>query len=158
MNQPDNALFENLVNIHADAVTRVCYMNLNNIPDAEDAWQNVFMKLWKSKNLWEKPENELHKWLVTVALNECRDIKRRLFHRSHFDIDDLCIEYTEDFDREVVNAVKGLPEKYFRVIYLYYFEGYDIREISSILSAKENTVKSCLKRGREMLKGVLRNE
>ena len=158
MNQSDDALFENLVNIHADAVTRVCYMNLNNFSDAEDAWQNVFMKLWKSKSMWDKPENELHKWLVTVALNECRDIKRRLFHRSHFDIDELNVEYTEDFDKEVVTAVKSLPEKYFQVIYLYYFEGYDIREISSILSSKENTVKSRLKRGREMLKGVLRNE
>ena len=44
------------------------------------------------------------------------------------------------------------------LIYLYYSEGYDIREISSILTAKENTVKSRLRRGREMLKGVLRNE
>ena len=158
MNRPDNALFEDLVKIHADAVTRICYMNLNNRADAEDAWQNVFMKLWKSQNMWDKSENELRKWLVTVALNECRDIKRRLFHRSHFDIDELTVEYTEDFDREVVAAVKELPEKYSKVIYLYYFEGYDIREISSILSANENTVKSRLKRGREMLKGVLRNE
>lgn len=158
MKQPDNALFENLVNIYSDAVTRVCYMNLSNRADAEDAWQNVFLKLWKSEKMWKKPENELHKWLVTVALNECRDIKRRLFHRSHFDIDELTVEYTEDFDRDVVSAVKALPKKYFQVIYLYYFEGYDIREISSILTVKENTVKSRLRRGREMLKGVLRNE
>ncbi|MBQ2974770.1 MAG: sigma-70 family RNA polymerase sigma factor [Clostridia bacterium] len=158
MAQSDNALFENLVNIHSDAVTRVCYMNLSDRADAEDAWQNVFMKLWKSQKMWDKPESELHKWLVTVALNECRDIKRRLFHRSHFNIDELNVEYTEDFDKEVITAVKDLPEKYSSVIYLYYFEGYDIREISSILSANENTVKSRLKRGKEMLKGVLRNE
>ena len=158
MTQSDNALFENLVKIHADSVTRVCYMNLNSLSDAEDAWQNTFIKLWRSRQMWNKPENELHKWLVTVALNECRDIKRKLFHRSHFDIDELNVTYTEDFDREVVTAVKALPEKYSSVIYLYYFEGYDIREISSILSANENTVKSRLKRGREMLKGVLRNE
>ena len=150
--------FEILTEKYADTVTRICFLNLENRADAEDAWQNVFLKLWKSKNMWHKPEAELHKWLITVALNECRDIKRRLFHRSHFDIDELNVEYTEDFDKEVITAVKELPEKYSRVIYLYYFEGYDVREISSILSANENTVKSRLKRGREMLKGVLRNE
>ena len=158
MARSDNALFENLVNIHSDAVTRICYMNLTDRADAEDAWQNVFLKLWKFPEMWQKSETEIHKWLVTVALNECRDIKRKLFHRSHFNIDELTVEYIEDFDKDVITAVKGLPEKYSSVIYLYYFEGYNIEEISSILSAKENTVKSRLKRGREMLKGVLRNE
>ena len=38
------------------------------------------------------------------------------------------------------------------VIHLYYYEGYSIKEISGILKKKENTVKSLLKRGRELLR------
>ena len=41
---------------------------------------------------------------------------------------------------------------------LYYFEGYSVAEISEILSANENTVKSRLKRARELLKGDFLNE
>lgn len=150
--------FEILVEKHADTVTRICFVNLENRADAEDAWQNVFIKLFKSKKLWNKPDEEIRKWLVTVALNECRDIKRKLFHRKHYDIDELNLTFSEDFNKDVIHAVRNLPVKYLQVIELYYFEGYSVSEISGILSANENTVKSRLKRGRELLKGELTYE
>ncbi len=150
--------FEILVEKYADTVTRICFVNLENRADAEDAWQNVFIKLFKSKKIWSKPEDELRKWLVTVTLNECRDIKRKLFHRNHYDIDELNVSYSEDFNRNVISAVRSLPLKYLQVIELYYFEGYSVAEISDILSANENTIKSRLKRGRELLKGEFSNE
>lgn len=150
--------FEFLVEKYADTVTRICFVNLENRADVEDAWQNVFIKLFKSKKLWNKPEEELRKWLVTVTLNECRDIKRKLFHRNHYDIDELDISYSEDFNKDIISAVRSLPIKYLQVIELYYFEGYSVAEISDILSANENTIKSRLKRGRELLKGEFLNE
>ena len=150
--------FEILTEKYADTVTRICFLNLENRADAEDAWQNVFIKLFKSKKLWDKPDEEIRKWLVTVALNECRDIKRKLFHRNHYDIDELDVSCDEDFNKDVIHAVRALPIKYLQVIELYYFEGYSVSEISDILSANENTVKSRLKRGRELLKGELLNE
>lgn len=150
--------FEILTEKYADTVTRICFLNLENRADAEDAWQNVFIKLFKSKKLWDKPDEEIRKWLVTVALNECRDIKRKLFHRNHCDIDGLDVSCDEDFNKDVIHAVRALPTKYLQVIELYYFEGYSVSEISDILSANENTVKSRLKRGRELLKGELLNE
>ena len=150
--------FELLVEKHGDTVTRICYLNLNSRADAEDAWQNVFLKLFKKSELWNLSDNELRKWLVTVALNECRDMRRKLFHRSHFDIDVLSITYNEDFDKDLINCIRNLPTKYSQPIILYYFEGYSINEISSILSVNENTIKSRLKRGKELLKGELNDE
>ena len=150
--------FELLVEKYADTVTRICFVNLENCADAEDAWQNVFLKLFKAKHLWNKPHEELRKWLVTVTLNECRDIKRKLFRRNHYDIDELEVSYTEDFNKDLVHETRRLPAKYREVIELFYFEGYSIGEISDILSEKENTVKSRLKRGRELLKGGLGDE
>ena len=150
--------FELLVEKYADTVTRICFVNLENRADAEDAWQNVFLKLFKAKHLWQKSHEELRKWIVTVALNECRDIKRKLFRRNHYDIDELEVSYTEDFNKDLVHEIRRLPTKYREVIELFYFEGYSIGEISDILSEKENTVKSRLKRGRELLKGGLGNE
>ena len=150
--------FELLVEKYEETVTRICYVNLGSRADAEDAWQSVFLKLFKSKKIWQKPDDEIRKWLITVSLNECRDIKRKLFHRNHYDIDELNISYSEDFDKDLIWAVKNLPTKYLQVIQLHYFEGYSVNEISQILSANENTVKSRLKRARELLKGELSNE
>ena len=48
--------------------------------------------------------------------------------------------------------VKSLPEKHSTVVYLYYYEGYSIKEISQITGIKENSVGTLLKRGRAKLK------
>jgi RNA polymerase sigma-70 factor (ECF subfamily) len=108
--------------------------------------------------MWQESEDYIRYWLITVTLNECRDMHRKLFRRNHFDIDKLITPYIEDFDKSLLNEIKSLPHKYSEVIYLYYFEGYNIIELSRILGRKENTIKSQLKRGREMLKDVIENE
>lgn len=48
--------------------------------------------------------------------------------------------------------VLKLPYKYKNTLYLFYYEGYKTFEISAILGMNENTVKSNLKRGRELLR------
>ncbi len=150
--------FEGLVEKYADTVTRICFSNLGSRDDAEDAWQNVFIKLFKAHKMWNKSDDELKKWLIRVSINECHDIQRKLFRRKHLDIDELQAVYTEDFNKELITAVRELPSKYRDVIALYYFEGYRTAEISAILSMNENTVRSRLKRGRELLKGELTDE
>ncbi len=153
-----NDTFDNLVESYGDTVTRICFIHLNNIHDAEDCWQNVFLKLFKAESMWDKPADEVRRWIITVALNECRDAARKLFYRRHDNIDDIVIPYIECSDKSVIDTVKGLPAKYYRVVYLHYYEGYSAAEMSRILGIKENTIKSQLKRGRELLKGVLSDE
>ncbi len=152
-----NAAYENLVDIYADTVTRLCILRLKNLPDAEDCWQNVFLKLYKAEKMWNKPPDELRRWIITVTLNECRDFSRKLFHRNHDSIDELNIPYYEDFDKNLITTVKNLPHKYSQVLYLHYFEGYGVQEISKILGTRENTIKSQLVRGRKLLKGAFEN-
>lgn len=153
-----NDLYVAYVERYSDMVTRLCYLRFNCLADAEDCWQNVFIKLYTSREILQKPDDDLRRWLITVTLNECRDMRRKLFHRNHCDIDKLVIPHREDFDRSLLYAVRALPRKYSEVIYLHHFEGYSVRELVRILGRNENTVKSQLKRGREMLKDVIENE
>jgi len=51
-----------------------------------------------------------------------------------------------------------LPLKYRTIIYLFYYEGYPITQISNILSLKESTIKSQLMRAREILRTKLKGE
>ena len=51
--------------------------------------------------------------------------------------------------------VLKLPEKYRRVVYLHYFEGYTAPQIGKILSKNVNTVYTLLTRARQMLKKEL---
>ena len=57
-----------------------------------------------------------------------------------------------------MTRIAKLPERYSSVIFLYYYEEYNIREIASILGKSENTVSSLLQRGRKKLKTELEKE
>jgi len=55
----------------------------------------------------------------------------------------------------VWDAVRSLPAKYSEVIHLYYYQGYTTAKIAELLSKKESTIRSLLKRARIKLKVVL---
>jgi RNA polymerase sigma-70 factor (ECF subfamily) len=150
--------FEAIVEEFADLVTRLCCFNLNDTSQVEDCWQEVFLALYTSPAILEKPIPEIRKWLVTVTINKCRNLNKRLFHRRHEDIDTLDIPVFDEHSGEVIDVLRVLSRKYSQVIYLHYYEGYSVQELVSILGRNENTIKSQLKRGREILKGVLELE
>ena len=60
-----------------------------------------------------------------------------------------------DVDRELVKALMKLPTKYREVIYLYYYEELNTREMAKVLRINENTIKTRLKRAKVMLKEQL---
>ncbi len=52
----------------------------------------------------------------------------------------------------------NLPRKYRLPLYLYYYEGYAVREIAQLLRRKPSTVQTQLARGREQLQHILQEE
>ena len=69
----------------------------------------------------------------------------------------LAAEGREDLSF-VWEAVKQLPERQRAVIHLFYREGYQTRDIARILGRNEATVRSDLRRARERLRTVLKEE
>ena len=57
----------------------------------------------------------------------------------------------------VSQEVMKLPEKIREVIYLYYYEEYNSREIGEILGENVSTIRTRLSRGRTLLKQVLKD-
>ncbi|MCR4956526.1 MAG: RNA polymerase subunit sigma-24, partial [Lachnospiraceae bacterium] len=55
----------------------------------------------------------------------------------------------------VLEEVKKLPLNYRISIYLYYYEGYGVKEIATLLGKKESAVSKYLSRGRAKLKSAL---
>lgn len=151
-------LFEKAVEEYSDMITGLCLVRLGNRHDAEDCYQNVFLKLFKNKEMLTEEPEYLKSWLIRVAVNECKNRFRFLSRHKTEPLsfaDDSSIEME---DRTILDTVMTLPEKYREVIYLYYYAGYSVIELASILNSKENTIKSWLKRGREMLKELLTDE
>jgi RNA polymerase sigma-70 factor (ECF subfamily) len=61
-------------------------------------------------------------------------------------------------NENISQCVFLLRPAYREVIVLYYYEGLPIKKICEILDEKENTLKSKLKRGRDLLKIVIEKE
>lgn len=143
---------------YSDMIWRICLYHLKNAADAEDVFQNVFLKYLLHEGDFDGDEHE-KAWLIRVAINACKDYQRGLFRHKT-----LCLEELEDAasippeSHEVLDAVFTLPSKYKDVLYLHYYEGYSAAEIGKLLGRRENTVYSLLARGRAMLKGKLGGE
>ena len=65
------------------------------------------------------------------------------------------IKFEDEKEQEIYFDVLALPIKYRTVIHLFYYEGFTIKQIASILKTNENTVKTRLLRAREKLKSRL---
>lgn len=145
--------FEEVVRKYSDTVTGVCLMRLKNMPDAEDCFQNTFIKLYTKSPKFED-EQHIKAWLIRVAIRECASYMRK--NRRQTPVESFFDEPVSDNkdNLDISWALMKTPSKYREVLYLHYCEEYKVKEIAEIIGAKENTVKSLLKRGREILRKI----
>lgn len=145
--------YEQVVHKYAQTVAGVCVMRLQNWADAEDCFQNTFVKLY-SKSPEFKDENHLKAWLIRVAINECNNFLRKNRRLVSLDaVENQPVLFSED-TRDISWALMEIEPQYREVLYLHYCEQYKVKEIAEILSKNQNTVKTMLKRGREKLKRI----
>ncbi len=149
---------ESAIDRFSTDVFRMAYARTGNKSDAEDITQDTFIKYMKEMKPFVD-ENHVKAWLLRVAINSSKNLVNSAWHRKNTSMDaaDLMSTQIED-QSEVYNAVLKLPEKYRIVVHLYYFEGYSVEEIAAMLSAKESTVKSWMRRARMKLKDMLKEE
>jgi len=140
--------FNKFYNLYKDEIFSYAYRILQNYDDAMDVVQEVFYKLYK--NLSKIDENKVKNWLFKVCHNLIIDIFRK--QKKTYDIEEFSesIEMKEKFDIE--EFLKILPPNYREVIILKYIYNYQYSEISQILGINENTLKTWVRRAKEMLK------
>ncbi|MGL4335932.1 MAG: RNA polymerase sigma factor [Turicibacter sp.] len=141
----------NLYEKHVDMLYRICFMLLKNRVDTEDAVQAIFLKAIEKEITFYNPEHE-KAWFIVTAQNHC---KNQLKHwwRKRIEFDHINHESVDKQEsNEMLELVMKLPEKFKLPIYLYYYEGYSTDEIAKILELNASTLRSRLKKGRNLLK------
>ena len=149
--------YEQVVRKYAQNVSSACMMRLQNWADAEDCFQNTFLKLYQ-KSPDFKNENHLKAWLLRVAINECKNFIRD--NRKTVPLDSIppVAQPNSDDIRDISWALMRVEGEYREALYLYYIEQYRVREIAEILGKNPNTVKTLLSRGRKKLKKIYGGE
>ncbi len=146
----------NLVNIYGDMLYRICLMSLRNHADAEDAVQEVFLKYLTRAPDFDTSEHE-KAWLITVALNQCRNMLRS---QRIIPTDPELLHPPENppEQNQILDALMQVPGKFREVLILYYIEGYKIKEISQIIGKGQSAVKMRLAKGKKLLEQIYRKE
>lgn len=154
-----NEEFLRIYNLYKDDVLRLAFSYTKKLTDAEDVTQNVFIKLYNNINSL-KNEEHIKKWCMTVTVNECKNFYRSFWKRKILSIEENDNnKYIIDYDdNHIKDALFKLKPRLRIIIYLYYYEGYKVKEIADILKLNPNTVQTNLTRAREKLKISLKGE
>jgi len=150
---------ECLVKTYGKDVLRICRYYLRNSQDAEDTFQEVFIKLIRKRSTF-RGKSEFKTWLTRIAINTCKDfLKSRSLRNSTdeslLDCND-CIDAAkyDEYD-ELYQIITTLPLDYKDVILLKYYYGYTSKEIAGILKLTEPAVNSRLHRAKNYLNKIL---
>ena len=154
----DRAEAERLVETYSDMILRLSYTYLKSTEDAQDICQSVFLKLLQPPRSFGSPEHE-RAWIIRAAVNLCKDHLKSRWRRSTVGLEAAGeVPAPAAEEGSLLSAVELLPPKYRAVIYLYYYEGYNAREIGDLLGEKPATISTRLDRGRRRLRDLLEQE
>lgn len=150
--------YEETVLRYKDMVYRIAFAGCPCRQDAEDVFQDVFLKLYSHVGDFSDEEH-VKSWLIRVTLNCCKLLRRSAWFRQRTELAENIADAANSEENEtaeaVIAAVRALPEKYRPLVEMYYYEEMSCKEIAGALKMNEATVRTRLKRAREKLKKEL---
>lgn len=152
-----NERAEYLVQQYSDAILRIGYTWLNDMDDAKDICQIVLINLLKDGRLFMDADQE-RAWVIRVTVNACKNWKKSAWFRRSANLDaapHLAVEFPEPEEDSLLKQIEQLPRNYRQVIYMRYYEGYEVREIADLLKRSPALVSTHLARAKAKLKKQL---
>jgi RNA polymerase sigma-70 factor (ECF subfamily) len=164
--QGDSSAFEALIRKYQDRVYNLCRYMLQDPQNAQDAAQDVFLKVYRGlKNF--RPDASLYTWIYRIAVTTCLDStrkSRREAIRSEPLTEDLPSDepVTErlyesgEIRASIQQALQKLPQKMRAAIILREIDELSYEEIAEVLHTSAGTVKSRISRARKRLRHLLK--
>jgi RNA polymerase sigma-70 factor (ECF subfamily) len=174
--EQDHDAFEQLVRLYDRSVLRVAMNLLRSEDDARDAYQEVFLRVYRSLHSF-RHQCSFHTWLYRIATNVCLDHLRRKSVRKEQALeedgdgaaggplhttaadrpesDPERVFAARDVSRRLKLALEQLSPKERLVFEMKHYEGLRLRVIGEMLSISEEAAKNCLFRGTRKLRAAL---
>jgi RNA polymerase sigma-70 factor (ECF subfamily) len=161
----DLEAFEQIMREHDRQVFRVALRILGSVEDAQDAAQDVFLRLHRSLSRIDE-DRGLGAWLYRVTVNVCTDALRT--RRKVVPIEDVAPVSPEptplgrseqrEMQQLVVDALSRLPAKERAAVVLREIEGLSTSEVAAILGSSEGTIRAQISMARMKLRKWLHRE
>jgi len=168
----DNDALKMLIGRYLKHIYNFVFQYVMSRPDAEDIAQETFIKAWKNLEKFDTKKS-FKIWLFIIAKNTAVDFLRRKktipfseFENEKEENTLLAVLADEnpipdevlrraDIGKEVNEAVKKINPIYRTVLYLHYYDGFNLREVAEIMGESADTVKSRHRRALILLKEML---
>ncbi len=157
---------DEVVRYYSPMIYRIALTKTRSSYDADDIFQEVFMKLCLNEKEFETEEHR-KAWLIRVTINCCNSHFTAPWRKNIDSLEDATESQLRDETVEVCELEEGpdvyaqvlsLPQNMREVVLLYYYEEMSIREISQVLQTSEVNIKKRLSRARQKLKMELAGE
>ena len=151
---------DEVVRYYSPMVYRIALTKTQSSHDADDIFQEVFVKLVMNQKTFETEEHR-KAWLIRVTINCCNSHFTAPWRKNVDSMDDVMLaqlvdETSAEYDikdgPDVYAEVLKLPQNMREVVILYYYEEMSVREIAQALQTSEVNIKKRLSRARQKLK------
>jgi len=150
----DETAFADLFHQHKNLVYKTATLLLDDPHEAEDALQEVFVRVHGSLHSFDPARGAFTTWLYRITVNHCLN-RRRKQRRAVRSLDEGAStfranghqrppEHQVETDETIRQALGSLSEKLRAVVVLRYFWNLPYAEIADILEIPTGTVKSRL--------------
>lgn len=147
-----------MIDCYGGMVYRLAYARLQNRHDADDIFQEVFLRYIRRVPVFESYEHG-KAWFLRTTINCCKNLWMSAWRRKTTALTELKeqpVLYDTEEAQMLAQALAALPVKYRTVLHLYYYEGLTTEEIGRIQQIPAGTVRMQLSRGRNLLKEQLK--
>lgn len=149
---------EQLIARNANTVYKLAYAKVGNRADADDIFQQVFLRYLKKKPSFANADHE-RAWFLRVTANCTKSWWNSANHRHRGDLtEDIPAAHTAADKPDLTAYLMQLPRNYRTVIHLFYYEDMTTADIARLLKKRESTVRMQLTRARRQLKEILEKE
>lgn len=146
--------FTKLVLDNQICMHRIAFGILKNEADTEDAVSEAIVRAYEKLGSLRDP-SKARSWLISILINISKTIVKQRKYMSNFDDLEIPDQAQSCEDNDVWFCVLELDPEFRNVVIMYYYEGFQVKEISQILKIPAGTVKSRLKRARDKLEVML---
>ena len=147
---------ETAVRRYADTVYRLAYARTGSREDAEDVFQEVFLRYIRKKPTFQDEEHR-KAWLIRVTVNCAKSLRGSFWNRRTEGLNEnLVFDSVRDYD--LYYELMRLKPQEREVIHLFYYEDMTSKEIAQALGVTEAAVRTRLTRARKALKAFMKEE
>lgn len=153
---------EEVIRRYSDMVYRLAFARAGSSFDADEIYQEVFLRYIRRKPVFRDEEHR-KAWLLRVTVNCSAKLLGSAWRQRTTELtEDIMkskeIPFETQEDLDLYRELQKLPPDYRMVIHLFYYEDLSTAGIARVLKRRESTVRTQLTRARRLLRDILEEE